>query len=79
MYRNGVYTNTRTGTTTASPFQFSEYVNENEIITFKIRSYAAITIGINLLIKELKLLHLQLFLLLQERQFQRQQQLRLLI
>jgi len=47
MYRNGVYTNTRTGTTTASPFQFSEYVNENEIITFKIRSYAAITIGIN--------------------------------
>jgi len=47
MYRNGVYANTRTGTTTASPFQFSEYVNENEIITFKIRSYAAITIGIN--------------------------------
>jgi hypothetical protein len=47
MYRNGVYTNTRTGTTTASPFQFSEYVNENEIITFKIRSYYAITIGIN--------------------------------
>jgi hypothetical protein len=47
MYRNGVYANTRTGTTTASPFQFSEYVNQNEIITFKIRSYAAITIGIN--------------------------------
>ena len=47
MYRNGVYTNTRTGTTTASPFQFSEYVNPNEIITFKIRSYAAITIGID--------------------------------
>jgi hypothetical protein len=47
MYRNGVYTNTRTGTTTASPFQFSEYVNENEIITFKIRSYYAITIGIS--------------------------------
>ena len=47
MYRNGVYTNTRTGTTTASPFQFSENVNENEIITFKIRSYYAITIGID--------------------------------
>jgi len=47
MYRNGVYTNTRTGTTTASPFQFSENVFENEIITFKIRSYYAITIGIN--------------------------------
>lgn len=47
MYRNGVYTNTRTGTTTASPFQFSENVFENEIITFKIRSYNAITIGIN--------------------------------
>ena len=47
MYRNGVYTNTRTGTTTASPFQFSENVNENEIITFKIRSYYAITIGIS--------------------------------
>jgi len=47
MYRNGVYSNTRSGTTTASPFQFSEYVNENEIITFKIRSYTAITIGIN--------------------------------
>jgi hypothetical protein len=47
MYRNGVYTNTRTGTTTASPFQFSENVNENDIITFKIRSYYAITIGID--------------------------------
>jgi hypothetical protein len=47
MYRNGVYTNTRSGTTTASPFQFSENVFENEIITFKIRSYNAITIGIN--------------------------------
>ena len=47
MYRNGVYTNTRTATTTASPFQFSENVNENEIITFKIRSYIAITIGIS--------------------------------
>ena len=47
MYRNGVYTNTRTGTLTASPFQFSENVNENEIITFKIRSYYAITIGIS--------------------------------
>jgi len=47
MYRNGVYSNTRSGTTTASPFQFSEYVNANEIITFKIRSYTAITIGIN--------------------------------
>ena len=47
MYRNGVYTNTRTGTTTASPFQFSENVYENEIITFKIRSYYAITIVIN--------------------------------
>ena len=47
MYRNGVYTNTRTATTTASPFQFSENVYENEIITFKIRSYAAITIGIS--------------------------------
>jgi hypothetical protein len=47
MYRNGVYSNTRSGTTTASPFQFSEYVNQNEIITFKIRSYTAITIGIN--------------------------------
>jgi hypothetical protein len=47
MYRNGVYTNTRTGTTTASPFQFSENVFQNEIITFKIRSYYAITIGIN--------------------------------
>ena len=47
MYRNGVYTNTRTGTTTASPFQFSENVYENEIITFKIRSYYAITIGIS--------------------------------
>jgi hypothetical protein len=51
MYRNGVYTNTRSGTTTASPFQFSENVNENEIITFKIRSYAAITIGINFIYK----------------------------
>ena len=47
MYRNGVYTNTRAGTTTASPFQWSEDVNENEIITFKIRSYYAITIGID--------------------------------
>ena len=47
MYRNGVYTNTRSGTTTASPFQWSENVFENEIITFKIRSYNAITIGIN--------------------------------
>ena len=47
MYRNGVYTNTRTATTTASPFQFSENVNENDIITFKIRSYSAITIGID--------------------------------
>ena len=47
MYRNGVYTNTRAGTTTASPFQWSEDVNENEIITFKIRSYYAITIGIS--------------------------------
>ena len=47
MYRNGVYTNTRTGTTTASPFQWSENVYENEIITFKIRSYIAITIGID--------------------------------
>lgn len=47
MYRNGIYTNTRTGTTTASPFQFSENVYENEIITFKIRSYYAITIAIN--------------------------------
>ena len=47
MYINGVYTNTRTATTTASPFQFSENVNENEIITFKIRSYIAITIGIS--------------------------------
>jgi hypothetical protein len=47
MYRNGVYTNTRTATTTASPFQFSEFVNQNEIITFKIRSYYAITIEID--------------------------------
>jgi hypothetical protein len=43
MYRNGVYTNTRTGTTVGSGNQFSENVNENEIITFKIRSYYAIT------------------------------------
>jgi hypothetical protein len=47
MYRNGVYTNTRTGTTVGSGNQFSEDVNENEIITFKIRSYYAITIGIS--------------------------------
>jgi len=47
MYRNGVYTNTRTGTTIGSGNQFSENVFENEIITFKIRSYNAITIGIN--------------------------------
>jgi hypothetical protein len=47
MYRNGVYTNTRTGTTVGSGNQFSENVNENEIITFKIRSYYAITIGIS--------------------------------
>ena len=47
MYRNGVYTNTRSGTTIGSGNQFSENVFENEIITFKIRSYNAITIGIN--------------------------------
>jgi len=47
MYRNGVYTNTRTGTLVGSGNQFSENVFENEIITFKIRSYYAITIGIN--------------------------------
>ena len=49
LYRNGVYSSTRSATTTYSgaTFQYSEYVNENEIITFKIRSYAAITIGIN--------------------------------
>ena len=47
MYRNGVYTNTRTGTTVGSGNQFSENVNENDIITFKIRSYYAITIGID--------------------------------
>jgi len=55
MYRNGVYTNTRSGTTTASPFQFSENVFENEIITFKIRSYTAITIGINFTYKRTEL------------------------
>ena len=47
MYRNGVYTNTRSGTTVGSGNQFSENVNENDIITFKIRSYIAITIGIS--------------------------------
>jgi len=47
MYRNGVYTNTRSGTLVGSGNQFSENVFENEIITFKIRSYNAITIGIN--------------------------------
>jgi len=47
MYRNGVYTNTRSGTTIGSGNQFSENVFENEIITFKIRSYNAITVGIN--------------------------------
>ena len=49
LYRNGVYSSTRSATTTysGSTFQYSEYVNENEIITFKIRSYAAITIAIN--------------------------------
>ena len=49
LYRNGVYSSTRSATTTYSgtTFQYSEYVNQNEIITFKIRSYAAITIGIS--------------------------------
>ena len=47
MYINGVYTNTRSGTTVGSGNQFSENVNENDIITFKIRSYIAITIGIS--------------------------------
>ena len=49
LYRNGVYSSTRSATTTYSgtTFQYSEYVNENEIITFKIRSYYAITIGID--------------------------------
>ena len=49
LYRNGVYSSTRSATTiySGTSYQFSEYVNENEIITFKIRSYAAITIGID--------------------------------
>jgi hypothetical protein len=47
LYRNGVFTQAFTGTLIGSGNQFSIYVNENEIITFKIRSYYAITIGIN--------------------------------
>ena len=49
LYRNGVYSSTQSATTiySGTSYQFSEYVNENEIITFKIRSYYAITIGID--------------------------------
>ena len=47
LYRNGVFDTSYTGTLIGSGNQFSIYVNENEIITFKIRSYYAITIGIN--------------------------------
>jgi hypothetical protein len=48
LYRNGVYSSTRSATTiySGTSYQFSEFVNENEIITFKIRSYYAITTGI---------------------------------
>ena len=51
LYRNGVYSSTRSATTiySGTSYQFSEFVNENEIITFKIRSYNAITIGIDFL------------------------------
>lgn len=47
LYRNGVFDTAYTGTLIGSGNQFSIYVNENEIITFKIRSYYAITIGID--------------------------------
>ena len=48
LYINGVYTSTRSGTTVyaGAGFQFSENVQPNDVITFKIRSYLAITIGI---------------------------------
>lgn len=51
IYKNGVYSSTRSGTTTApsNPEQFGENINLNEVITFKVRSLIPTTIGINLL------------------------------
>jgi hypothetical protein len=49
LYRNGVFSHARTGTTTSSAI--SETINPNEIVTFKIRSYSAVTIGIELTYK----------------------------
>ena len=48
VYRNGVFSHAVSGTTTASPYQFPIYVSVNQTITFKIRSFYAITIGIDL-------------------------------
>ena len=50
VYKNGVYFTTFQGTTTASPYQFP--INgPTEQITFKVRSFYAITVGIDLVYK----------------------------
>jgi len=45
LYRNGVFSHAVGGTTTGVSASIS--VQQNDVITYKIRSYAAITIGIN--------------------------------
>ena len=53
LYINGVFSETFSGTITAAPYQFAKQVFTNQIITFKIRTYYAITIGIDIVYKRI--------------------------